>query len=168
MGDHSEAIKLAESIKRAMWASRFKVHPRYAMKDPYGAVNSALVEGNVELLSCYRSSLEAGCGVVGAHYLYPELKARGFKDIERYIEKWRVDLRKELLTTMQNIPGVMGEDGITNDALECIVMAYSSDEEKAHVLASLIKDRQITDPAILDGTYTEYRKHPRSISEGSL
>jgi hypothetical protein len=139
------------------------------MKDPFAAVTGALKEDNVVLLQCYLRSMKEGCGIVGGDYIYRELAERGYTQIDQYVSKWRIDLRKELLGFMQNLPGVMGAKGIPAAAVDCMVMAYIADDQrKAEEVATLIRERILTDPVQLAEAMEAARQHPASLSSGAL
>lgn len=141
----------------------------YSMKEPKSAVGEAVRTRNIALLRCYDRSFRSGRGIVGAHFMYPELSERGYERIEDFVVPWRIDLRKDLLRVMQNLPGTTGEHGLSKESVDCIVMAYTAETEyEAQLIASLISERHITHPDKLSEMAALVTQHHGAIADGTL
>lgn len=166
-GDVDEATKTANLIREAL---RVIGQPsRYAVRDPIMEVNNAM--HNLPLLRCYWKSVQEQCGIAAGQYIYKDLTEHGHdvEGIEKFVVKWRFDLRKEVLVAMQHMPGLMGRDGLPYDAVACMILAYTAtDEKQARELAGLIIDRSITAPEQLVETWETLREHPDALASGAL
>lgn len=136
---------------------------------PARALANAVQENDLSLLRAYHRGLVAGIGMNAAYWIHPELKARGFDNIEDYIVPWRYDLRMKTMYGAKEHPNYAGTMDDYDRLTECLVRMYTADTESgAQLIADIIVERGVIDPEELTKVRTLLQAHPKPLANGVL